>query len=286
MPTLYKVFMNHSTYDWKNKKGQHIFAQRWLPDGKPVAVICHVHGQSDHSSRFEHVAGFFVDHDIAFIAIDLIGHGKSAGARGHIRSFKEYTESVDMLLDEAEKLFPAVPVFVYGHSMGGTIVLHHSFNTSRNIKGYIVTSPWIKLAFEPPAWKVALGKTIKSIFPALLQPTGLVASLISHDEEVVQKYMNDKLVHGKISASAFFEILTHGHAILDHEDDLKYPVLLMHGTGDKITSCDASRTFANKHQKNLTFIEMDGLYHEMHNEPQQLTVFNEMLNWIKNTINK
>lgn len=73
----------------------------------------------------------------------------------------------------------------------------------------------------------------------------------------------------------------HGYAILDHKDELKYPVLLMHGTGDKVTSCDASRTFANQHQKNMTFIEMDGLYHEMHNEPQQLTVFNEMLNWIK-----
>lgn len=146
-----------------------------------------------------------MDHDIAFIAIDLIGHGKSAGARGHVLSFSEYTESVDMLLDEAEKLFPDVPVFVYGHSMGGNIVLHHAFVTTRNIKGYIVTSPWIKLAFEPPAWKVALGKTVKSIFPALLQPTGLDASLISHDEEVVEKYKNDKLVHGKISASGFLK---------------------------------------------------------------------------------
>jgi len=286
MPTYYKVIMIHSTYDWKNNKGQPIFAQRWLPVGKPAAVICHVHGQSDHSSRFEHVAAFFVDHNIAFLGVDLIGHGKSAGARGHVRSFSEYTESVDMLLEEAEKLFPGIPVFVYGHSMGGTIVLHHSFLTTRNIKGYIVTSPWIKLAFEPPAWKVALGKTVKSIFPALLQPTGLDASLISHDAEVVEMYKKDKLVHGKISASAFFEILTHGYAILNHTEELKYPVLLMHGSGDKVTSCDASREFADKHKKNVTFLEMDGLYHEMHNEPQQLTVFNEMLNWIKNIINK
>ncbi len=280
MPTTHKLCMKHNTYNWKNAKGQNIFAQSWLPEGAPQAVICNIHGQSDHSSRYEHVAQYFVNNNIAFLAIDLIGHGKSAGTRGHVKQFSEYTESVDMLLDEAEKTFPGIPVFVYGHSMGGSIALHHAFETQRKINGYIITSPWIKLAFEPPAWKVALGKTVKSIFPALLQPTGLDAALISHDAVVVEKYKNDPLVHGKISASGFFEILTLGYAILDSADKLHTPVLLIHGTGDKVTSSDASRQFAEKRKDLITYIPFKGLYHETHNEAEQNQVFDAMLHWI------
>ncbi|MBP8249870.1 MAG: alpha/beta hydrolase, partial [Chitinophagales bacterium] len=89
--------MHHTTYHKQNKKGQEIFAQSWTGEKEPIAVICHIHGQSDHSSRFEHVAAFFVAHQVDFFAADLIGHGKSGGVRGHVNHFDEYLETVDML---------------------------------------------------------------------------------------------------------------------------------------------------------------------------------------------
>lgn len=269
----------HQTYEWRNKKGQRIFGQSWHAT-EPKALICHIHGQSDHSSRFAHVADYFNRKQISFFSADLVGHGKSEGVRGHVNHFHEYIETVDLLLTEAKKIFPGLPVFVYGHSMGGNICINHAFNTQEQIKGYIITSPWIRLAFEPPAWKIALGKTVKSIFPSLLQPTGLDPSLISHDKEVVQRYVDDKLVHGKISASAFFEILTNGKSILLNAGRLHYPILLMHGTGDALTDHKASREFAAMRPDLITYKEFEGLYHEMHNEPEQQQIFDTIYQWI------
>lgn len=272
--------MTHQTYQWKNRKGQSIFAQSWKPDAAPVALICHIHGQSDHSSRFGHVAAFFTANGIAFYAADLVGHGKSEGARGHVNKFDEYIETLDQLIDKATEDIPGLPLFVYGHSMGGNVALNHAFQTQKNIRGYIITSPWIRLAFEPPAWKVALGKTVKSIYPALLQPTGLDVNAISHDKKEVEKYAADPLVHGKISASGFFEILTKGKDILHHANQLHHPVLLMHGTGDLLTSYQATRELAAMRKDIITYKEYEGLYHEMHNEPEKNMLFNDMLNWI------
>lgn len=273
--------MVHQTYNWKNKKGQKIFGQSWVPEITARAVICNVHGQGEHSSRYDHVAAFFVQHNIAFFTVDLVGHGRSEGARGHVNKFNEYIENAELMYAEAKKHYPDLPLFIYGHSMGGNIALNHAYNTAENVRGYIITSPWIRLSFEPPAWKVALGKAVKSIIPGLQQPTGLDAAKISHDEAEVKKYREDKLNHDKISASGFFEILTNGKNILLQADKLRFPVLLMHGTGDGLTSHLASREFAALRPDLITYKEFNGLYHEMHHEKERQQIFDSMLQWIE-----
>ena len=276
--------MHHTTYHKQNKKGQEIFAQSWTGEKEPIAVICHIHGQSDHSSRFEHVAAFFVAHQVDFFAADLIGHGKSGGVRGHVNHFDEYLETVDMLYDEVVTKYPGKPIFIYGHSMGGNVVINHALQNTKPVTGYIATSPWIRLAFDPPAWKVALGKTVKSILPALLQPTGLNPALISHDKEVVEKYKNDKLVHGKIAAAGFFEIFTKGKSILDRSAELRYPMFIAHGTEDQLTDHTASKAFANMRSDLIVYKEFPGLFHEMHNEPEKEQLFNAILHFIQQKI--
>ncbi|MBC8045897.1 MAG: lysophospholipase [Fimbriimonadaceae bacterium] len=279
--------MKHQTYSWKSARGKNIFGQSWITDSTPKAIICLVHGQGEHSSRYDHVANFFVQHDIAFFTGDLIGHGMSEGARGHVSSFSEYIENAEMILQEAKKTFPDTPIFIYGHSMGGNIAINHAMQThDENIKGYIVTSPWIKLSFEPPPWKVVLGKTVKSIIPSLQQPTGLDAATISHDLAEVKKYREDKLNHSKISVSAYFEILTHGENILLNADKLSYPMLLMHGSGDKLTSHLASREFAAMRKDLITYKEFEGLYHELQHEFERQNIFDTILHWINEQLKK
>ena len=273
----------HATYELKNREGKTLYGQCWIPDSVS-AVLCHIHGQSDHSERYRHVGEYMQAHNIAFFSADLIGHGKSEGQRGHVSNFYEYTETAELLYNEARKKFPATPIFIYGHSLGGNIALNHSFYTHENIAGYIITSPWIRLAFEPPGWKIALGKTVKSIFPALTQPTGLDTRLISRDPEVVKKYEDDPMVHGKITAGCYFEILSNGKNILLKADQLKYPVLLMHSSADKITSHIASRELAAMRPDLITYKEFENMYHEIHNEPEKEEVFLEMINWIKKVL--
>ena len=273
--------MNYQTYHWKQAAGQEIFAQSWLPDTAPKAIYCIIHGQSDHSSRFTHMAAYMVEKGFAVYAADLIGHGKSGGKRGHMLHFEEYLETVDALIDLALKASPGLPVFLYGQSMGGNVVINHALRGTDKVKAYIASSPWIRLAFEPPAWKVGLGKMMKSIYPALSQPTGLNADFLSHDKQVVSDYVNDPLVHGKITASAFFETLQAGLQIPDKASHLKTPMLILHGSEDKITSSIASKSFAEMRPDLITHKLFDGCYHELHNESVKEQVFETIVQFIE-----
>jgi len=272
--------MQLQTYSWK-QDGIDIYAESHLPDGGPGAVLCIVHGQSDHSGRFQEMAKYFNGQGIAVYAADLAGHGRSGGKRGHILHFEDYLKTVDALIAKAREAFPQVPLFVYGQSMGGNIILHHAANNSGTVKAYIASSPWIRLAFDPPAWKVTLGKWMRSIYPSLSQPTGLNAAHLSHDTSVVQAYTNDPLVHGKITASAFFETLQAGLHIPNIANKIKTPILLLHGTGDMITSHAATSALAAAHPGIMIYQAFEGGYHELHNEPEKLSVYTTILDFLR-----
>lgn len=181
------------------------------------------------------------------------------------------------MIEVSEKTYPGVPSFIYGHSLGGGIVIDYLLRSNKLVKGAIVTSPWLRLAFEPSGLKRAMAGFMKKIFPGLTQPTGLDVSYISHDPNVINEYNNDPLVHDKISINLFNGAMQSGEYSMRHGADLKVPLLLLHGSDDKITSHTASRDFA----LNSSLVEIkiwDGGYHELHNEPFKKEVFEYILN--------
>lgn len=274
--------MIRKTYNWKHPKGYDLFAQSWERSDRPRAVIGIIHGQSDHGSRFTHVADYFTTHHYAVMAMDLPGHGKSGGKRGHMDTIDDYLDAIAIMQNAMHAWYPKAPFFLYGHSMGGSVVLNYLIKQNpKNIAGVIITSPLLRIAFVPPAWRVILGKVVRSIYPALLQPTGLDVAKLTRVEAVNQAYAKDPLVHGKISVSAYFEIMEHGENVLKDADKLRVPVFLAHGSGDQLTSHEASRELANKRKDIITYKEFEGLYHEMHNEETQQDLFNEIYNWLQ-----
>ncbi|GAF74583.1 unnamed protein product, partial [marine sediment metagenome] len=103
---------------------------------------------------------------------------------------------------------------------------------------------------------------------------------ISRDPEVVRAYENDPLGHDHISARMFIGIYQSGHWALEHALEFPLPLLLMHGRADKITSVNASSEFVGKITKNCTLKIWDGLYHEIHNEPEKEEVFKFLIDWL------
>lgn len=243
------------------------------------AVILFIHGIGEHINRYNDWAGLFNKEGIVFTGVDLPGHGRSDGRRGHIKSFSLLHEMIDILVDSSRKTFPNVPIFIYGHSMGGGIVLDYLLRKNPKIKGAIVTGPYLRLTFEPPKFKIILAAIMKNILPGLTQPTGLNASHISHDETVVEKYKTDPLVHGQISVSLFNELVAAAKYSLSHASELKVPTLILHGRDDLILSPEGSREFAGK--ASLAELKIwEGGYHELHNEPFKNEVFMFIMNWI------
>lgn len=250
------------------------------PGEHTKAVVILVHGLGEHIRRYSHWAELFKKEGIGFLGVDLPGHGRSPGRRGSIRSYSLTDEMLDILLKSCNQTFPGCPVYIYGHSLGGGIVLDYLLRRKPKVRGAIVTSPWLRLSFEPPKSKIVMASILKHIIPGLIQPSGLNVNHISHDTGVVEKYKNDPLVHGKISVSLFDAAMRAADYSLIHASELKTPTLLIHGSDDLITSPGGSREFAGK----TGMVELkiwDGGYHELHNEPFKEEVFKYIINWIK-----
>ena len=265
---------------WKNAQGLDLFAAEW-PVKKPVAVLALIHGQGEHIGRYKRLAEWYNQHGIAVIGYDHQGYGRSAGKRGHAKNLQVLLDDIGLLLDEARARYPGVPLFLYGHSMGGGLALNYVARRNPEIAGLIATGPWIRLAFEAPGVKVIAGKILRKFMPTLSLPTGLAAHFLSHDSAVVKAYQEDPLVHDQLSAGAGISLMEGAEWLNRFSGAFSIPVLLMHGGDDKITSPAATRDFSGRVKGDVSHREWPGLYHEIHQEKEQEEVFAHTLDWMK-----
>jgi alpha-beta hydrolase superfamily lysophospholipase len=249
------------------------------PGDNVRAAVILLHGLGEHIQRYRHVADFLNRNGIAFAGVDFPGHGRSSGRRGAIKNYESLDQAIDVLLKTISQTFPGIPVYMYGHSLGGAILLNYLIRKNPKVKGAVVTSPWLRLSFEPSGSTMALASVLRRIAPWLRLPNGLKVDHISHDKDVVELYKTDPLNHDKISVSFFYSAVLSGRYSLEHASMVKIPVLLVHGSDDHITSPDASREFASKSGK-VELKIWPGGYHELHNEPFKDEVLEFILSWI------
>ncbi len=272
--------MEISEWKWKSSDGLEMYARGWAPQGKPKAVIMLVHGHGEHVARYDHVAAVLTENGYALLGYDLRGHGKSGGPRGHTPSYEALMDDIAAFSLQTEQRYPGLPCFLYGHSLGGNLVLNYALRRKPDLRGVIATGPWLKLAFDPPASQVTLGRLMNGIAPGFTQHSKLNTKGLSHDQAVVDAYEKDPLVHDKISARLFVAIYESGLWALEHAAGFPLPLLLMHGAADPLTSAKASQEFAEKAGSKVTLKVWNGLYHEIHNEPEKAEVFRVMLDWL------
>lgn len=282
--------MLEQTYQFSTSNGEVRFSREWItgPSGRAIVVI--IHGLADHSGRFGPVAELLNRHEIMVFAFDLEGNGRSPGRRGHFSSLgKVWMEMYDYI-NMLKGRFPGIPVFLYGQSMGGNLVLNFALRYPETVNGIVASSPWIRLARPPSKCLMRVGRILSLLFPSIQKANGVKGIDLSHDPETGTRYHADPLVHGKISLRTFFLISDSGQYLLNHAGELKIPLLLMHGTADQITSFQSSRDFfyhlynsarqpsrSSIHQ----FIPWPGLLHELHNEPEKEQVVEAVAKWIK-----
>lgn len=263
----------------RTKDGITLYTKSWDVES-PKAVVCLIHGLGEHSGRYEHVAKFFNENGISFAAFDLRGHGRSEGKRGHA----EYQQLMDDITLFLESCKYDCPKILYGHSMGGNLALNYILRYNPDIAGGIISAPFLALPKDLPRYLLFILKLLNVVAPSIQLSNGIDPSLISRDKEVVEKYISDPLVHNKISPRFILQSLEAGKWALENADKLKKPILLIHGTGDGITSYHASREFARRAGKLCRFVSYEGFYHEPHNEPEKEKVLSDMLKWIEEVI--
>jgi len=249
------------------------------------AVVVLIHGMGEYFGRYtDHVIPNFYNNSIAVIAYDQFGHGKTEGKRGHNPGFEEVLDCVSYIIDKSKQVFGIQPTFLYGHSMGGNVVINYVLKRKHNLNGVIATSPFLKLAFEPPAWKLKIAKLLVKIAPSLTMGNELDINAVSQDKNEVEKYKNDSLIHDRISPNYSIIFIETGIWAIENADKLKIPMLLMHGTGDQLTSYKASQKFAEKAGEKVELKLFEGAYHELHNDMVKGEVLDLMISWLNKEI--
>jgi len=273
--------MRHFEINWKSHDGTDIFAQGWEPDTRtPKAVVCLVHGLGEHSSRYAYVAEAFNSEGYILFGADLRGHGRSGGQRGHIPSIEAVMQDIDLLFEQAQSRYPGLPLILYGHSLGGILVLHYALKRKPTIKGVIATSSGLRTALENQPAKIMAAKILGAVMPKVSLPSGLDVNAISHDKNVIENYNNDPLVHNQMSLGFGKIMLATIQWTMEHSAEFRLPLLLLHGKADAIAFPSGSIDFAASLKGECKLVLFDGAYHELHNEPEKAEVFKTMTDWM------
>lgn len=267
-------------FNWESDHRITYYGIEWRPDQPVRGVIVLVHGLGEHCGRYLHVAQIFNQNGYAVIASDHAGHGQTGGKRGHVDSYECFFEELDTLLNRSRENYANLPLFLYGHSLGGSIVLAYLLNRKPAVTGAIVTSPGIKLVSDPGVMLV-FGKILNRLVPSTALNNGLDVQGLSRDPQIIEAYKNDPLVHPWISARLAIQLIETGEWIRENGNQLKIPILLLHGNADKLTAVEGSRELAQKNPEYITYVEWEGGYHELHNEPDKDRVFEVILNWLE-----
>ena len=270
--------MEHQEFNFNIHK-TNFYGQYWRAENTK-AVILLVHGMGEHSGRYANfVVPKFIENNYSVLAFDHFGHGKTEGKRGHTPSFCAVLDSVEITIKKAKKLFPDLPIFLYGHSMGGNVVINYTLRREHDFNGVVATSPFLRLAFQPPAWKMSLGRLMKKIAPSITMGNELDANDISRDKQEVKKYKNDPLVHDQVSPNFSIAFIEAGNWAIENAKTLKIPMLLVHGTADKIIDYKATEEFAKQSKKANLKLYKDG-YHELHNDFCKSEMITDVLAWL------
>ncbi|CAL2059361.1 lysophospholipase [Tenacibaculum sp. 190524A05c] len=255
------------------------FGQYWKPE-QVKAVVIILHGLGEHSGRFAEVANKLVENGYGVAAFDHFGHGKTSGKRGHNPGYEVVLDSIDQFIVKTKELFGDVTTFLYGHSMGGNAVLNYMLSRDNSMKGVIATSAFLKLAFQPPGWKMFFGKIIQKIAPSVTLDNEIDSSSISRDKNEVKKYDEDPLIHGKVSPNFSLSFIERGAWAIEKAKQIEKPILLLHGTDDKLISCEGSKEFAANNSEFVTLKLYEGGYHELHNDLCKEEAVNDIISWL------
>ncbi len=266
---------------WKSSDNLTFYVKVWDPDETPRAVVCLVHGIGEHINRYNHWASVFVEKGYSVIGFDQRGHGRSEGKRGHTPSYEILLQDIELLLKKSRERQPGIPDILFGQSLGGNLVLNYILRQELKPTCAIASSPWLRLAYNVPAIQEKLGRMLLPVVPGLVQKSNLNLNDLSRDPDVVKRYIDDPLVHKKVSLQLAFSSIDSGIWAMENAGKLNVPTLLMHGDSDKITSHLATIEFAEKAKESTWLKVWEGLTHELHNEPEKQSILDFVLNWIK-----
>ena len=244
------------------------FEREW-PAEAPKAFVALVHGLAEHSGRYEHVAEHLRSHGYSVRAVDLRGHGRSAGFPSGVEALFDWLDDANGLVDRVRAAAGDLPVFLLGHSLGA-LICATCVARGTEVDGLILSGIAV-LAGD-------------MLLASMSNPDdqGLPPEAISRDPAVVAAYRDDPLVfHDRVTPEANAFALEAAIEVNQSAGGIAVPTLLVHGSEDRIADVEGARELhASVGASDKEIIVYDGLYHEVLNEPEREQVLDDIVAWL------
>jgi len=240
-----------------------------------------VHGFGEHTGRLEAVSTGLIDAGLQVWNFDLRGHGRSSGRRGHIDDWRNYHSDLGQVVQMAYADRPDLPLFLFGHSLGGLIVVEYLLSEPSKLTGAVVSGP---LLVQPrlPWLKFYLGRLLSRAWPTFSIRVRIDPATLSRDREEQGDYEKDPLVHNRGTARLSTEIARIVEWVQEHAGQLSRPLLVAHGGDDRLVPIDGSRKFAERAGSGwVTLLEYPGARHELHHDLDAARYLDDVRRWLR-----
>lgn len=245
-----------------------------------------VHGHGEHGGRYFHVPHYVRDVVDSVYIFDLRGHGRSNGLRGHIENFDDFCADVAQVIRHKHELlmarFGKAEIHVLGHSLGGHLVIRTALlHADLPIQSITATAPFLGIKAKVPAHKKVGARVLNRVWSSLQLSTGLDPAAISHDQEIVRLYQQDRLVHDKMTPRFYAGVQAAMSDTMSRHSGVEYPLQIVVPLQDEIVDAEKSlaffRNLKHRHKRLRTY---PGFFHEPMNEVGKEPVFEDIVSWI------
>jgi acylglycerol lipase len=263
----------------RGKGGLNIFVRSWKPEGGTRGVVAICHGFNSHSGHYLWAADQLAAQGLAVYALDLRGRGKSDGERFWVENYGDYLSDIHDVVSLARSREPGLPVFLLGHSAGGVLSCAYTLEHQADLTGLICES----FAFELPAPNFALAalKALSHIAPHA-HVLKLPNADFSRDPKVVEALNSDPLIEDENQPTrTVAEMVRARDRIRSEFPRMTLPVLILHGTLDKVTLPKGSQFFYDTvGSKDKTLRLCEGYVHDLLNDFGKEKVMRDITGWI------
>lgn len=261
--------------------GVNLYYQCWVPANRRArAVLINLHGLGDHSGLYPTLAAHFPPRGVALYSYDMRGNGRSPGQRAYVRDWHEYLDDLEAFLRRVREWEPDLPVFILGNSLGGLVVLEYALDHPGELSGVIAAAPPLgQLAVPRPL--LALGRVMSRIWPRFSLEVGMDLSGLARDPKVIQSVVADPLFHRRGTARLSTEVTAAIARVQARAADLAVPLLLLHGSADRMVPPDGTRSFFSRVAlADREFREYEGAYHGLFADLNHEEVLHDVERWI------
>ncbi|MCC7003826.1 MAG: lysophospholipase [Gemmatimonadaceae bacterium] len=274
--------------------GLGLFLRSWPRRGAARGTVLLIHGLGEHMGRYEHVAAHLSAAGWDVVAYDQRGHGTSGGKRGAIPNANALTDDLARVVAAVRAAMSSAmprreaadaskggraPLVMLGHSMGGQVAAAFVRAHPEAVDALVLSSPALDTSLNVlQRIQLAVGL---ALVPDVPMGNQLDATKISHDPAVVRAYLDDPLVHDRITARLAKAILDGGAAVRAAAAQWRVPTLLLWAGDDHLVSPSGSAAFAAAAPPSVVRAQrFDGLYHEIFNERDATPVFAALDAWL------